>query len=186
MIIKKYWNAKDSFRTTDLKCVCIKKPYVLIGKSDVKEWTNLISAEEMMDYLCTTLSEVWMQKILMHQRAVMSIWAVSHLSYEHAFISTAIVNGSFFLFFSSKKMRSLKRDAGYVTGPLVLVSPNRICDMSSLREWNIAFLLPFSLKFLTQQFTHFLKIEAVSRQTASCHHAGTISTDRQAGMWKCF
>lgn len=43
--------------------------------------------------------------------------------------------GSFI--FSSKKMRSLKRD---VHGLFVLVSPNHICDMYSLGEWNIAFL----------------------------------------------
>ncbi len=107
-------------------------------KSDVNEWTNLISAEPLMDYLCAALSEVWMLKILMHQGAVMSIWAASHLLYEHAFMmSTDIVNGSFI--FSSKYMISLKRD---VHGLFVLVSPNRICDMYSPEEWNIAFLLP--------------------------------------------
>lgn len=59
MIIRTFQNVKDLFRTTDLKSVvCIKKPYALIGKSDVNERTNLISAGEMMDYLCATLSEV--------------------------------------------------------------------------------------------------------------------------------
>lgn len=59
MIIRTFQNVKDPFRTTDLKSVVyIKKSYALIGKSDVNERTNLISAGEMMDYLCATLSEV--------------------------------------------------------------------------------------------------------------------------------